>query len=218
MLARPPAADPRVKSLCSEFDIEIIPANVAPLPGQTRAPASIRRIIDKHGEAHARLVLTVLTECKGNSALIDEMGLNAVSSLVLGCADMIEEDASAFLDLFDKIPFGPLMMMASELRGIVHQGHALAGMLYFYARRSASLTGQEAARGVQTSARVSEAAKGRRMPSRHRTKDEKIEIGRQLLAKKAALPRGHFGPWLLEQAGLSQHTAHQCMRFAKAAG
>jgi hypothetical protein len=55
LLARPPAADPRVSS---EFDIEIIPANVYPLPMQTRA--SIRRIIDKHGAEHARLVLCIL--------------------------------------------------------------------------------------------------------------------------------------------------------------
>ena len=94
------------------------------------------------------------------------MSLNAVSTLVLACSDMIEEDASAFLDLFDKIPFGLLMAMANELRGIVHQGHALAGMLYLVARRSASLTGQEATRCVQTAARISEAAKGRQMSSR----------------------------------------------------
>jgi hypothetical protein len=37
LLARPPAADPRVSS---EFDIEIIPANIFPLPMQTRAPAN----------------------------------------------------------------------------------------------------------------------------------------------------------------------------------
>ncbi len=48
----------------------------------------------------------------------------------------------------------------------------------------------------------------------HRTIEEKIEIGRQLIAKKAALPRGHFGPWLRE-SGLGSHLAHQCMRLAK---
>lgn len=135
--------DPQVQALCDEFEIQIIPKSSYPLPGQTRAIASIGRLIRNHGGAHARLVLTVLTECKGNHALIDEMALNAVSNLVLACNDMIEEDASAFLDLFDRIPFGPLMVMASELRGIVHQGHALAGMLYLMARRSGSLTGQD---------------------------------------------------------------------------
>ena len=154
------------RALCAEFEIEIVGKSRYPEPGQTRAIVSIARIIRRHGQAHARMMLTVLTECKGNNALIDEMSLNAVSTLVLACSDMIEEDASAFLDLFDKIPFGLLMAMANELRGIVHQGHALAGMLYLVARRSASLTGQEATRCVQTAARISEAAKGRQMSSR----------------------------------------------------
>jgi hypothetical protein len=37
------------------------------MPGQTRAVASIARLIRNHGDAHARLVLTVLAECKGNA-------------------------------------------------------------------------------------------------------------------------------------------------------
>jgi hypothetical protein len=210
--------DPAVQALCAEFEVEIIPKHLYPVPGQTRAVASIGRLIRNHGDAHARLVLTVLTECKGNNALIDEMTLSAVSNLVLACNDMIEEDASAFLELFDRIPFGPLMMLASELRGIVHQGHALAGMLYLMARRSASLTGQEPAKGVQTAARVSEAAKGRDLPSRRQLReDEKIALGRQLIETKERLPHGHFGPWLAEQ-GISADRAHRCMKLARVAG
>jgi hypothetical protein len=61
----------------------------------------------------------------------------------------------------------------------------------------------------------SEIEKGRAAFRRgaHRTVEEKTEIGRQLIAKKAALPRGHFGPWL-RASGLS-HMAHQCMTMAR---
>lgn len=207
------AIDPHIKALCGEFEIEIIPKSHYPLPGQTRAVASIGRLIRKRGDAHARLVLTILTECKGNHALIDEMALNAVSNLVLACSDMIEEDASGFLDLFDNIPFGPLMIMASELRGIVHQGHALAGMLYLMARRSGSLTGQEASQSVQKSSRISEAAKGR-PTGRQRREEEKIALGRQLIEAKQQLPHGHFGPWLADQ-GITPDMAHRCMKLAR---
>jgi hypothetical protein len=106
LLARPPAADPRVKSLCSEFDIEIIPGNVYPLPGQTRAPATIRRLIDKHGAEHARLVLCILAEGKGNDALIDETSLSAISDLLLACPDVVEGSTSDLLELFDGLPLG----------------------------------------------------------------------------------------------------------------
>lgn len=209
--------DPQVQALCDEFSVRIISKSAYPEPGETRAVATIGRLIRNHGDAHARLVLTVLMECKGNHALIDEMALKAVSNIVLACKDMIEDDASAFLDLFDKIPFGHLMMLANELRGIVHQGHALSGMLYLMARRSATLTGREASRGAQTAARISETAKGREMPSRRRIRDEeKIALGRRLIEVKAELPRGHWGPWLKRQ-GLPISSAHQAMRLAKAA-
>jgi hypothetical protein len=99
-----PAADPRVKSLWSEFDIEIIPANVYPLPGQTRAPATIRRIIDKHGAEHARLVLCILAEGKGNHALIDETSLSAVSDLILACVHQGHAlDARRDAELFGEV-------------------------------------------------------------------------------------------------------------------
>jgi hypothetical protein len=83
------------------------------------------------------------------------------------------------------------------------------------ARRSATLTGQEAARGVQAAARVSETAKGREMISRrHLREEQKIALGRELLEAKARLPHGHFGPWLAEQ-GISSDRAHKCMKLAR---
>ncbi len=206
---------PTAQDLCDEFAVDIVPKNIYPMPGQTRAVASIERLIRNHGEGHAWLVLCILAEGKGNNALIDETSLSAISSIVTACQDMIEADTSAFLELFDHVPIGPLMAMANELRGVVHQGHALAGMLHFYARRSTSLTGQEAARGVLSAARVSEAAKGRERPSRrHRSIDEKIAIGRRLLEVKASLPWGHWGPWVREKSGLSEQMVQQCMALA----
>lgn len=43
--------DSRVKALCEEFEIEIIPGNRYPQPGQTRTVASIQRLIDHHGRS-----------------------------------------------------------------------------------------------------------------------------------------------------------------------
>jgi hypothetical protein len=132
---------------------------------------------------------------------------------------VVEGSTSDLLELFDGLPLGPYMAIANELRGVVHQGHALAGMLYLHVRRlrEGPLAAREASRG-KVDANASEIEKGRAAFRRgaHRTVKEKTEIGRQLIAKKAALPRGHFGPWLRE-SGLSDHMAHQCMRFAKAA-
>ncbi|MES0000001.1 hypothetical protein NKJ90_14410 [Mesorhizobium sp. M0051] len=127
--------DPRVKALCQEFDVRIVSKSAYPPPGETRAVATIRRIIDRHGVEHAHLVMCILAEGQGNNALIDETSLTAISDLLRSCPDLVEQHTTALLEMFDLIPLGPMMALAHELRGIVHQGHALAGMIYMMARQ-----------------------------------------------------------------------------------
>lgn len=213
--------DLRVLKLLREFDIKVLPRNQAPQPGQTRAVGTVGRLLDTHGVEHMRLVLCVLAEGKGNQALIDEHSLRAISDILLACSDMVERDAGAVLEMFDKVPLGPFMALAYELRGIVKpQSSALAGMLYFAIRRmhEESLTGRAVYGEHANRINASEAEKGRAPFRRgaHRTREEKVEIGRMLIAKKAELPHGHFGPWL-KQSGLSEGTARDCMALARRA-
>lgn len=49
-----------VRAICAEYDIEIIPGNVYPLPGQTCAMSTMCQIFAKYGEGHFRLVMTTL--------------------------------------------------------------------------------------------------------------------------------------------------------------
>lgn len=158
-----PSPNPRVNALCAEFDIRIVPKHRYPEPGETRAVATIERIIRRHGEAHVRLVLSVLAETKGNGSLIDETTLWAVSDLLIACADIIEADASAVLELFDELPLGPLIAITNELPGIVPQRSALAGILYFFLRRLRRdpLTSRTASTRKQREAASSEIEKGR---------------------------------------------------------
>lgn len=204
------------ESLCAEFGIRIVPAYRYPMPGETRATVTIERIIHKHGAEHARLVLCLLAECKGNHALIDEMSLYAISRLLLACPDLVEERMSDLLDLFDRLPLGKYMAVTSELRGCIPQANALAGMIYLqlHQMREGSLTGLEPAKGREKRSTISEADKGRREPTRV---DERVELGRKLLAVKAELPHGHFGPWLREKSGVSPGMAQKAMQMAKAA-
>ena len=53
-----------VRAICAEYDIEIVPGNVYPQPGQTRAVATMCQILAKHGEGHFRLVMTTLGETR----------------------------------------------------------------------------------------------------------------------------------------------------------
>ncbi|UVK57493.1 hypothetical protein DBIPINDM_008469 (plasmid) [Mesorhizobium sp. AR02] len=154
-------ADPRVKALCDEFAVRIVGSHLYPQPGETRAVGTIRRIIDRHGVEHARLVLCVLAEGKGNNALIDETSLWAISDLLRACPDLVEGKTTALLEMFDELPLGPMMAMVNELRGVVHQRHALAGMIYLYARqlRPAGATFKVAGPGKMRKARISEGEK-----------------------------------------------------------
>lgn len=96
--ALPHSNEADARRLCAEFDIEIIPANEMPTPGQTRAIGTICRILGKHGDAHMRLVLSTLAETKNNQGLLTETSLWAVSDLVLSCSEWIESDLSSWYD------------------------------------------------------------------------------------------------------------------------
>ncbi|MER8911090.1 hypothetical protein NKH99_26095 [Mesorhizobium sp. M0854] len=187
MLAR--YVDPRVDALYGEFDVEIVPKGRYPKEGQTRAVCSIRRLIDNHGAEHARLVLCVLAEGRGNHALIEESSLMAVSDLLLACPDLVEQGMAAVPEVFDAIPLGAYIAIVNELRGRVHQGHALAGILYVHLRRlrESSLTAKETIRSRMAKADASEAEKGRQgFTKRQRRREDIIALGKRMLAVKAS--------------------------------
>jgi len=121
--------DPRVLALCSEFGIEIVPANRYPDIGQTRAVASIQRIIERFGEHHARAVMRTLAETANNKALLDESGLWAASDLLRAYARIYQERPTDWFEVWDAAPVGELQFVAQQLRGFVKIRPALAGMV-----------------------------------------------------------------------------------------
>ncbi|RWE12442.1 MAG: hypothetical protein EOS61_14965 [Mesorhizobium sp.] len=55
------------------------------------------------------------------------------------------------------------------------------------------------------------------LPGGHWSTDLKIKVGCWLHYMKSTLPRGHFGPWVQKQPGLSRSMAQQCMTLAREA-
>lgn len=200
------------RRLCAEFDIEIIPGNEMPVPGQTRALATICRIVAKHGEPHARLVLSTLAETKNNQGLITETSLWAVSDLVQSCSDWIDKDLSSWYAAWDAIPLGYVLWHVQELSGKSHMRHALAGAVYLMLVHYSS--GKKANREVSYSfLRRVQKAEGD-MSTRQIQKQQAVELGRELLEVKASLPRGEWLPWLRQHAGVSYETAKRYMSLA----
>lgn len=211
--ARRPARRPNASRRVRDSNL---PSAPLPQPGETRATATVGRLIDKYGPEHTRLVLCILAEGRGNSALIDETTLWAISDIVLACEDLVEENASQLLQMFDRIPLGPFLAIVNELRGIVPQRPALAGILYFTLSRMSEepLTGHAARYGVAKAASRSEIEKGRAAIRRYnRTRDEKVALGRELLAKRGKVRQGEWGVYLRE-AGMNASTACNYMRMA----
>ncbi|WP_133123837.1 DUF3102 domain-containing protein, partial [Phyllobacterium zundukense] len=77
---------------------------------------------------------------------------------------------------------------------------ALAGMIYFFLSRQINKSfGQSSARLACIRAE-------------HLLSDQQVEAGNRLLEMKRTFTRGHFGPWLAKDSGISQGTAHKYMR------
>lgn len=128
--------DPRVKSLCQEFEIDVIEGTNYPKLGQTRAHNTIRIMIDRFGEEHTRMVLMTLAETTNNRAMLDECAIWAASDMVLVFRAEIDKDASHWLSVWDSMPVPVFQSRAHELRGRVKPRFALGGMIYLYLRQA----------------------------------------------------------------------------------
>lgn len=121
--------DSRVHDLCREFGVTIIDKSRYPGPGETRAVATLEKIIRRHGMEHARLVMTTLAETENNKAALEAAAFGAASDLIRACPEWVE-DASKWLAVWDKTPVGELQALTHDLRGHVSMRGALAGLIY----------------------------------------------------------------------------------------
>ncbi|NTF54901.1 hypothetical protein G6K93_07660 [Agrobacterium rhizogenes] len=126
--------DPDVQAVCDEFGIQIIPANVVPQIGQTRAPITLEKIKRKHGIDHMRFVVGTLAETANNRALLDE-------TIFWVCSDMVrafkknypaimEHDLDRWYGFWDQTPVGYIQHIGLDLEGITSKRRAIIGMLY----------------------------------------------------------------------------------------
>lgn len=118
------------RQLLEEFGIEIVPGNVQPRIGQTRAPKTLERIIRRHGEAHARLMLSMIAETANNAPLLDEVGMWTMSDVIRACPGIVEHRAGELQEFFDALPLTDLHYAARRAYGIVSCRAALFGMIF----------------------------------------------------------------------------------------
>lgn len=131
--------DPDVQAVCDEFQISIVPANVVPAIGQTRAPVTLAKIMKKHGLDHMRFVVGTLAETSNNKALLDETCFWVVSDMVRAFRKnfptLMENDLGSWYGFWDAIPLGTLQLWCLDLEGITSKRRALDGMIFERAKR-----------------------------------------------------------------------------------
>lgn len=126
--------DSDVQSACDEYEVRIVPANVVPQIGETRAPETLRLIKNKHGRDHMRFVVGTLAETANNRALLDETIYWSVSDMARAFRKnfpkVMDHDLDAWFSFWDRMPLGQLQYWALDLEGITSKRRALDGMIY----------------------------------------------------------------------------------------
>lgn len=134
----------RIASIAAEYGVRLIGKSRYPEPGETRAVGTMERILSRYGEDHFRLVMTTLAETENNHACIDESSLWAASDMIRHWKVTIEEDASAWLAVWDAMQLGEMQFLAHQLRGKVPARFALGGMIH---ERLVRVFGEKAGQG-----------------------------------------------------------------------
>lgn len=125
---------PQAEAILAEFDVRIVPANVVPGIGETRAVVTVQRIVNRYGFDHARFVIMTLADCANNKAALDETGIWATSDIVLAFKknfpSMMDNDLDRFFEFFNGIPVGLLQHWCGGLDGITNKRSALVGLIW----------------------------------------------------------------------------------------
>jgi hypothetical protein len=132
--------DPDVMAVCTEFGIQIIPANVMPAIGQTRAPVTLEKIKRKHGLDHMRFVVGLLAETANNRAILTEEVFWATSDVIRAFQKnypiVYTNDVEKIYAFYDATPIGVLQYWCLSLEGITSKRRALVGLLWERAIRT----------------------------------------------------------------------------------
>lgn len=85
-------------------------------PGETCAEGTLRRLLDRHGEAHLHDVLTIIMETKNNRRALVAPVITAVSATLLAHQGWYARNAGLFLEVVDRVRLQDLHARAKRHR------------------------------------------------------------------------------------------------------
>jgi hypothetical protein len=115
--------------LLEELEIKVVDLQRYRGPGATMAIGCLRRIMQQHGYAHAKLVLMSIAETRTNDRELVAPVIWAVSDLILAHPAWAER-ASEWFAAFDKVDLKQLRVFARLNKSAVPPRAAIATLLF----------------------------------------------------------------------------------------
>jgi len=125
---------PEARAILDEFGIEPIHSSAHAKPGQTKAVASLQKIVNKRGYDHARFVIMTWAETMIRKTVLDAATLWAFSDVILAAErnfpDLMGKDVEKWFSFVDGLHVGWLQDWARDVDGIIPKRFAIAGQIY----------------------------------------------------------------------------------------
>ena len=121
-------------AILEEFGIRAVPIHVMPRFGETRAVATLQRIVNRHGFAHGRAVVQFLAESDNNRHPMVDVILWAMSDVLRlmekQYPEIMENEISRVFEFFDGVPLGAIEhKFVRPLDGITSKRAAMVGLI-----------------------------------------------------------------------------------------
>ncbi|MGY3619375.1 hypothetical protein [Bradyrhizobium sp. USDA 10063] len=185
--------------ICSDLEIEIVPVQKHPGPGQTTAASTLQEILDRRGAGHLAQVVRTITETENRTrARIDAFALYAISDIMVAHPQWADSGLRWY-EIFDTIDLGAIQRQAKANRGAVQQRHGVATLLY---RELADVFAIDFPPPKTHAQRREEREAAKAAIAKRRTDaiEAKVELGRQLAALRDATPNNkRFGNLVRKQ-------------------
>jgi hypothetical protein len=212
------SAPANVRKFCDAIGIEIVPTTAAPGPRQTTGPNIIRRLLAKHGEGHASMVLKAIVDSDGNEAQLR-------ADVILAVSDVLERHPRwpslglAFLEAMDQVDLGAIRRQV-KASGIKPLRNGIGTLLFL---RLQELLGppvlpKRSKPGAADVAMAPSAPQPCAVEARAADIQRRVAIGVDLIALKAIAPHRQFGRLAHARHGIDSQIIPEYLQIARLYG
>jgi hypothetical protein len=125
---------PEAMAILKEFGVEVVSTSAHLRPGQTKAVASLQKIINARGYDHGRLIVMTWKETMLQRVIFDRPTMWAMSDVIMlverNYPDLLSNRVSDWFQFFDGLRLEWLQEWARDVEGILPRRYAVAGQVY----------------------------------------------------------------------------------------